>query len=114
MAIRVYSDKTQKFYNTVEEANRAEFELKEKENLEKIRKEREAAALKEKKEKLASERKAAAEVVEAARKQYVEAQKDYRKALEDFCNKYGTYHYTTNGAEDVPSLFNFFENIFKF
>ena len=114
MAIRVYSDKTQKFYNTVEEANRAEFELKEKENLEKIRKEREAAALKEKKEKLASERKAAAEVVETARKQYVEAQKAYRKALEDFCSKYGTYHYTTNGAEDVPSLFNFFENIFKF
>lgn len=111
--VKIYSDKTNKFYNSVEEATRAEFELKEKENLEKIRKEREAAALKEKKEKLASERKAAAEVVEAARKQYVEAQKTYRKALEDFCNKYGTYHYSTNGAEDIPSLFDFFGNIFK-
>ena len=114
MAIKVYSDKTNKFYNTVEEANRAEFELKEKENLEKIKKEREAALVKEQKEKAAAERKAAAELVDTARKQYVEAQKDYRKALEDFCGKYGTYHYSTNGAEDVPSLFDFFGNIFKF
>ena len=28
--VKVYSDKTNKFYNTVEEATRAEFELKEK------------------------------------------------------------------------------------
>ena len=114
MAIKVYSDKTNKFYNTVEEANRAEFELKEKENLEKIKKEREEALAKEKKEKAMAERKAAAELVDTARKQYIEAQKDYRKALEDFCSKYGTYHYSTNGAEDVPSLFDFFGNIFKF
>lgn len=114
MAIKVYSDKTKQFYNTVEEANRAEFELKEKENLEKIQKEREVALAKEKKEKALAERKAAAEVVDAARKQYVEAQNAYRKALEDFCGKYGTYHYSTNGAEDIPSLFDFFGNIFKF
>ena len=114
MAIKVYSDKTKQFYNTVEEANRAEFELKEKENLEKIQKEREVALAKEKKEKALAERKAAAEVVDAARKQYVEAQNAYRKALEDFCSKYGTYHYSTNGAEDIPSLFDFFGNIFKF
>ena len=43
MAIKVYSDRTNKFYNSVEEANRAEFELKEKENREKIQKERELA-----------------------------------------------------------------------
>ena len=114
MAIKVYSDKTKQFYNTVEEANRAEFELKEKENREKIQKERELALAKEKKEKALAERKAAAEVVDTARKQYVEAQNAYRKALEDFCGKYGTYHYSTNGAEDVPSLFDFFGNIFKF
>ena len=114
MAIKVYSDKTKQFYNTVEEANRAEFELKEKENLEKIQKEREAALAKEKKEKALAERKAAAEVVDSARKQYVEAQNAYRKALEDFCGKYGTYHYSTNGADDVPSLFDWFGNLFKF
>ena len=114
MAIKVYSDKTQKFYNTVEEANRAEFELKEKENREKIQKERELALAKEKKEKAVAERKAAAEVVETARKAYLEAQKTYRKALEDFCSKCGTYHYTVENGEEIPSLFDWFGNLFKF
>ena len=114
MAIKVYSDKTNKFYNTVEEANRAEFELKEKENLEKIRKEREEALAKEKKEKAMAERKAAAEKVDTARKAYLEAQKAYRTELEGFCKQYGTYHYSTNNADEVPSLFDFFGNIFKF
>ena len=105
--VKIYSDKTNKFYNTVEEANRAEFELKEKENLEKIKKEREEAEAKAKKEKAAAERKAAAEKVEAARKAY-------RKELEDFCDKYGTYHYSTSNADDVPSLFDWFNNLFNF
>lgn len=112
--VKIYSDKTNKFYNSVEEANRAEFELKEKENREKIQKERELALAKQEKEKALAERKAAAEVVEAARKQYGEAQKAYRKALEDFCGKYGTYHYSTNSADDVPSLFDWLGNLFKF
>jgi len=112
--IKIYSDKTNKFYNSVEEANRAEFELKEKENREKIQKERELALAKEKKEKALTERKAAAESVEAARKNYLEAQKAYRKALEDFCGKYGTYHYSTSSADEIPSLFDIFDNLFKF
>ena len=111
--VKIYSDRTNKFYNSVEEANRAEFELKEKENLEKIKKERAEAEAKAKKEKALAERKTAAEGVEAARKKYIEAQNAYRKALEDFCGKYGTYHYSTTGAEDIPSLFDFFSNIFK-
>lgn len=114
MAIRVYSDKTNKFYNTVEEANRAEFELKEQENLEKIQKEREIALAKEKKEKALAERKEAAERVDIARKAYTDAQKKYREELEAFCKKYGTYHYSTNGADEVPSLFNIFDKIFNF
>ena len=113
MALKYYSDRTNKFYNSVEEANRAELELKEKENREKIQKEREEALAKEKKEKAAAERKAAAEVVENARKAYLEAQKAYRKALEDFCGKYGTYHYTVENGEEIPSLFDWFGNIFK-
>ena len=114
MAIKIYSDKTNKFYNTVDEANRAEFELKEKENLEKIRKEREVALAKEKKEKAIAERKVAAEKVETARKAFNEARKAYHAELEGFCKKYGTYHYTTDGKEDVPSLFDLFDNIFHF
>lgn len=111
--VKIYSDKTNKFYNSVEEANRAEFELKEKENLEKIKKEREEAEAKAKKEKAAAERKAAAEKVEAARKAYQEAQKAYRKELEGFCEKYGTYHYSTDNAEEIPSLFDWFDKLFK-
>ena len=111
--IKIYSDKTNKFYDSVEEANRAEFELKEKENLEKIKKEREAALAKEKKEKALAERKAAAEKVETARKAYLEAQKNYRAELEAFCKQYGTYHYSTNNADEVPSLFDIFGGLFN-
>ena len=107
MAIKVYSDRTNKFYNSVEEANRAEFELKEKENREKIQKERELALAKEKKEKALAERKAAAETVESARKGYYDE-------LNKFCQKYGTYHYTTDGKDEIPSLFDLFDNLFKF
>lgn len=103
--VKIYSDKTNKFYNTVEEANRAEFELKEKENLEKIKKEREEAEAKAKKEKAAAERKAAAEKVEAARKAY-------RKELEDFCDKYGTYHYSVTNVDEIPSLYDLLEKLF--
>ena len=70
--------------------------------------------LKEKKEKALAERKAAAEKVEAARKAFNEARKTYHAELESFCKKYGTYHYTTDGKDDVPSLFDLFDNIFKF
>ena len=114
MAIRIYSDKLNKFFNTIDEANKAEFELKEKENLEKIQKERELALAKQKKEQALAERKAAAEKVEAARKAFNEARKAYHAELDAFCKKYGTYHYTTDGKEDVPSLFDLFDNIFKF
>lgn len=114
MAIKVYSDRTKQFYNTVEEANHAEFELKEKENLEKIRKEREERERKEKKEKALAERKVAAEKVESARKAFNEARKAYHAELEAFCKQYGTYHYTTDGKDDVPSLFDLFDNLFKF
>lgn len=114
MAIKIYSDKTQKFYNSVEEANQAEFELKEKENLAKIQKERELALAKEKKEKALAERKAAAEKVDDARKAYSAAQKAYREELESFCKKYGTYHYSTNGKDDVPTLYDIFDKIFSF
>lgn len=114
MAIKVFSDRTGKFYNTVDEANRAEFELKEKENLAKIENERKERELKEKKDKEAAERKAAAEKVEAARKAMVKAQSDYQAVLSEFVNKYHTYHYSTDNANEVPLLFSIFNDIFKF
>jgi hypothetical protein len=110
--IKIYSDKTGKFYNTVDEANRAEFELKEKENLAKIQKEKEERELREKKEKEAAERKAAAEKVEAARQEMVKAQKVYQEALNAFVEKYHTYHFSTSDPTDIPTLFDVFNKIF--
>ena len=112
MALKYYSDRTNKFYDTPEDANRAEFELKEKENLEKIKKEREVALAKEQKEKALAERKEAAAKVTEARKALIEAQKAYREELEGFCKKYGTYHYTVENANEVPSLFDMFKYAF--
>lgn len=114
MALKYYSDRTNKFYNTVEEANHAEFELKEQENLAKIEKERKERELKEQKEKAAAERKAAAEKVDNAFKELTKAKRAYNEELQAFCKKYGTYHFTTDGKDDIPSLFDFFGNIFKF
>ena len=113
MAVKIYSDKTNKFYNSIEDANKAEFELKEKENLAKIQKERELALAKEKKEKELAERKALAAEVDAARKELGKAQTAYKEKLEAFCKKYGTYHYTIENADEVPSLFNLFNNFFN-
>lgn len=114
MAVRYYSDRLNRFFDTMEEANRAEFESKEKENLAKIQQEREARELKEKKEKDAAERKALAEKVDIARKAMVKAQSDYQAVLSEFVNKYHTYHYSTDNANEVPLLFSIFNDIFKF
>ena len=111
--VKYYSDKTHKYYNTIEEANRAEFEVKEKENLERIKREREERERKEQQEKVAAERKEMAENVEAARKEMVAAQKKYRDALGAFCDKYGSYHTTVTGIDAIPTLFSAL-NPFKF
>ncbi len=111
--VKIYSDKTGKFYNTVDEANRAEFELKEKENLARIEKERKERELKEQKEKETANRKAAAEKVEAARKAYLAAQKAYKTELESFCKEFGTYHYTVKDSEEIPSLFDMLSYAFN-
>ena len=108
MAVKIYSDRTNQFYDSIEAANKAEFALKEKENLEKIRKEREAVAAKEKKEKGTAERKAMATEVEVARQDMIKAQKSYRDKLEAFCKRWGAYHLTLDKAEDFPTLFDFF------
>ena len=110
--MKYYSEKLNKFYNTALECEQAEFAAKEQENREKIQKEREVALAKEKKEKAIAERKAAAEKVDAARKAMTEAQSAYKKELEAFCQKYGTYHYSTSNVKDIPTLFNDIFNLF--
>ena len=111
--MKYYSEKLNKFYDSAEACQKEEFEAKEKENLAKIKKEREEAEAKAKKEKAAEERKAFAKEVEDARKAYYDAQKNYREKLQGFCKKYGTYHYSTDNVEEIPSLFDWFDKLFK-
>ena len=66
------------------------------------------AKKKQEEEKKNAERKAAAGRVEAARKAYVDAQHKYREELEDFCQKFGTYHSSISGKE-IPTLFDLFD-----
>jgi len=107
--MKFYSEKLNRLFDSAEDCQSAEFKAKEQENLDKIRKEREAAEAKAKKEKEAAERKAMAAEVDEARKAMVAAQKSYREAIEKFVKKYGTYHYSTNNFEDVPTLFDVFD-----
>ena len=80
--MKYYGERTNKLYNTEKECMEAEFKAKEKENLEKIEKERALAVAKEKKEKEVAERKALAAEVDAARKAFTEAQKNYHDKLQ--------------------------------
>ena len=98
--MKYYSEETRKFYDTAEACAAAENELVKKQNLEKIEKEKRAA-----------ERKNAANEVEAARQVMIEAQSTYKKKLEEFCKKYGSYHYTSKSVDDIPHLFDIF-NLF--
>lgn len=111
--LKIYSDVTQAFYNSEAEAKKAEAAHAAKLANEKAKKEQELALAKQKKEQALAERKAAAGKVDTARKAYLEAQKAYREALEEFCHDYGTYHYSTDNADEIPSLFDWFGNIFK-
>ena len=106
MAIKIYSDKTKKYYDTVEAAEDAEFKAKEQENRDKILAERKAAELEEQKKQAAAERKEMAGKVEDARKAMIEAQKKYKEAIDAFVEKYGSYHWSSTKFDDVPVLFD--------
>lgn len=97
--MKYYSEVTKQIYDNQEACEKAELAVKEKENLMKIKKEKEA-----------SQRKAAADKVEAARKAFVEAQKAYKAALTEFCDTYGAFHTTVSSKdyEDFGSLFDIF------
>lgn len=93
--MKFYNEYLKRFYDTQEECVTAEqqylAEQAEKEAKEKQKRE---------------ERAVAAKRVEAAQKAMNEAQSAYRKELEEFCKKYGTYHYSTNSFDNIPHLFS--------
>ena len=91
--MKIFSEKTNKEYASVEECLAAEAEYDKK-----------VAERVSKKEKEVAERKAAAAKVDEKRQALCDAQKAYRKELDNFCQKYGAYHYTLK--TDGDSLFN--------
>lgn len=99
--MKYYSDVTKKFYDNANDCLTAEREMLVKQEEEEYAKKRAAA-----------ERKAAADKVEAARKAMTEAQSAYKKELEAFCKKFGSYHYSSKNIDDIPTLFNDIFNIF--
>lgn len=114
--MKYYSEKLQKVFDTAEACQRAEFEAKEAENKEKIRRERAEREAREKKEKMAAERKIRAAEVEEARKAMVAAQKKYQEVLEAFIKSYGTYHCSLTGDDAkaaAPTLFDIFHPFFN-
>ena len=110
--MKYWSEKLQKLYDSAEACQRAEFEAKEKENRDRILKEREAREKKEKQEKLAVERKTKAAEVEEARKAVVAAQHKYCEILEAFTKQFGPFHLSLTGEDAkraIPTLFDIFD-----
>ena len=103
--MKFYSEITKQVYNTPEEVEKAEIMVKQAEEKERIRKEQEA----KKQEELTRQRKSRAAAVEEARKKMAEAQAKYREELESFIKDYGSYHYTSTSAKDIPLLFDLFD-----
>ena len=110
--MKIYSEKTNKEYKSVEECLEAEKAFDEAEAKRKAEEEAKQKALAVKREAANAERKAAAEDVEAKRKAAVEAQKEYREALSKFCSKYGAYHYSIKS--DGDSIFNILSGFWDF
>ena len=86
MAVKIYSDVTKQFYDNEAAALKAEEEVKKAQD-----------------EKVAR-RKQMADTVDAKRKAYDKARKEYREALDNFCKNYGSYHYTL-ADKDLEDFF---------
>ena len=111
--IKYFSDKTGKYYSSVDEANKAERELEERERIRKEKEAKEKAEKAEKEKAYAAERKAKAAEVEEARKTMVTAQHKYREVLDAFIKQYGSFHYTSHSFDDIPVLFSSLFDLFE-
>lgn len=100
--MKAYSEITQKFYDTFEEAEEAE----------KAALEVKARAEAEKKAR-DSKRAERAKEVEAAHKELREAEKKYSKLLNQFIRDYGSYHMTyTDSDKPLDNIFDAFYTTF--
>ena len=97
-----YSEILNKVFDTEKACREAELECKRAEEA-KLR-EAEQKKLAEKKKQ--EERAADAKKVEALREEMVKAQSNYRKAVQAFVEKHGSYHFSTKSEEQIPYLFS--------
>ena len=102
--MKIYSEKTNKEYKTVEECLAAEKAFDDKLALEKA-----------KKAELTTQRKARAAEVEEAYSAIIKAQKAYREKLNAFVKDYGSFHMTVKTGEGNPfDTFDWFRNLIWF
>ena len=99
--MKYYSEILNKVFDTEKACREAELECKRAEEA-KLR-EAEQKKLAEKKKQ--EERAADAKKVEALREEMVKAQANYRKAVEAFVEKHGSYHFSTDSIEKIPHIF---------
>lgn len=89
--MKILSEKTNKYYATVDECLKAEKEFDEA-----------VAAKKAKEEKLTAERKERATEVEKAYKAVIDANKHYHELLDAFVKDYGSFHMTLHTGDLNP------------
>lgn len=104
--MKILSEKTGKEYASVEDCLMAEEKWEAEQAAKKAAEEKALAEAKAKKEAAVAERKAEAEKVEAARQELVKAQKNFNEALNNFCKKYGAYHYTLKSGETFQNIWD--------
>ena len=108
--MKIMSEKTGKEYPNVELCIAAEKAYDERIAKEKEEKEAKEKALVAKREAAIAERKEAASKVEEKRQALLKAQKEFSDELQQFCSKFGAYHYTVKGVDD--SWCHLFDNFF--
>lgn len=100
--MKFYSEILNKVFDT--EKACLEAELTHKRALEAKAREEEQKKIAEKKKQ--EERVVDAKKVEALREEMVKAQANYRKAVQAFVEKHGSYHFSTKSEEQIPYLFS--------
>lgn len=99
--MKFYSEILNKVFDT--EKACLEAELTHKRALEAKAREEEQKKIAEKKKQ--EERAVDAKKIEALREEMVKAQTNYRKAVEAFVEKHGSYHFSTDSIEKIPHIF---------
>lgn len=98
--MKYYSELTKKPYDTVEDLKKAEAEVlssKEKEDAKKAERAKEAKEVEE-----------AMDKARKAREVACEARKRANDKLNEFCKKYGSYHATYRGLNNIFDIIDYF------